>query len=374
MNAAGLWEEGAPPGLTCQVQAGLEFNITIERAIEIMTKLTAFALLLLAPFLATADEPPTSPPRTVPPLKHAKGIVRVAVAQMTIKADGFKPGQDAVDAFVPWMQRAAADKADLLVFPEYLLGDFHLPDALTDKLCAAAKRYNLNVIVGGWEYLPGKTIQHPPEPGTYANCVLVASRDGKIVGKHWKMHGAIGAPPYFWPPEPDERGEQTMVLGEENGVVDLDFGRIGLLTCYDGYFFESFQMPSLRGAEMLVWVNSRGGMVEPHIIKAASFMTCTHVIASNQSVGCGSAICPWPGWALAAVAEKAGEDTLIVANLDLAELRKQRLNNRMLHQRRPEIYSPITQAWQPWKAYPDLKPFEYPAKLPDEKPKNPPGR
>ena len=46
----------------------------------------------------------------------------------------------------------------------------------------------------------------------------------------------------------------------------------------------------------------------------------------------------------------------------------------MLHQRRPEIYSPITQAWQPWKAYPDLKPFEYPAKLPDEKPKNPPGR
>jgi predicted amidohydrolase len=152
-----------------------------------------------------------------------------------------------------------------------------------------------------------------------------------------------------------------MVPGTENGVVDLDFGRIGLLTCYDGYFFESFQMASLRGAEVLVWVNARPGMVEPHIIKAASFITCTHVVAVNQSVGCGSAICAYPGWALAAVAEKPGEEAFIVANLNLSEIRKQRLNNRMLHQRRPEIYTPITQAWKPWEAYPDLKPFTYPA-------------
>ena len=334
---------------------------------EVMTALKTFialALLLLAPLLAVADG-------SVLPLKQSKDSVRVAVAQMTIKREELKPGQDTVDALVPWMQRAAAGKADLLVLPEYLLGDFHLPDKLTEKLCESAKRFNLNVVVGGWEYLPGKTIQHPPEPGTYANSVLVVSRDGKIAGKHWKMHSAVGAnSPYCWPPEPGERGEQTMVLGAENGVVDLDFGRIGLLTCYDGYFFESFEMASLRGAEVLVWVNSRPGMVEPHIVKSASFITCTHVIASNQSVGCGSAICPYPGWALAAVAEKLGEEAFIVANLDLAEIRKQRSNNRMLHQRRPQIYTPITQAWQPWEAYPDLKSFRYAPKTPDVKAKD----
>jgi predicted amidohydrolase len=286
--------------------------------------------------------------------------VRVAVAQMAIDQEKLAPGQDAVDALTPWMDRAVDAGADLLVFPEYLLGAFHLPDPLTKKLCAEVKRRNLNVIVGGWEYLPGAQIKHPPDPGTYANTVLVVDREGQIAGKHRKMHSALGASsPYCWPPEPGERGEYTMVLGESNGVVDLDFGRIGLLTCYDGYFFESFQMPSLRGAEVLVWVNSRGGMVEPHIIKAASFITCTHVVASNQSVGCGSAICPYPGWALAAAAEKPGEEAFIVSDLNLAELREQRLNNRMLHQRRPEIYTPITQNWRPWEAYPDMEPFSY---------------
>ena len=326
-----------------------------------LLKLSMLALALLAPLVSPAGDSAARPAAaSVTPIKQAKDSVRVAVAQMAIKPDELKPGQDTVDALLPWIKRAADQKADLIVFPEYLLGAFHLPDALTDKLCAVAKTNNMSIIVGGWEFLPGVKIQHPPTPNTYANSVLVISRDGKIAGKHHKMHSAVGScSPYNWPPDPGERGEQTMIPGDENAVVDLDFGRIGLLTCYDGYFFESFEMASLRGAEVLVWVNSRPGMVEPHIIKAASFITCTHVVAVNQSIGCGSAICAYPGWALAAVAEKLGEEKLLVADLNLVEIRQQRLNNRMFHQRRPEIYTPITQPWQPWDAYPDLKPFSH---------------
>lgn len=291
-----------------------------------------------------------------------KGSVRVSVAQMNITGSDISPGKDRVDMLTPWMDKAVAEKADLLVFPEYLLGQFHLTDPIIIKLCDEAKRRNLNVIAGGWECKPGTTIKHPPEAGTYSNSVLVVDRQGKIAGKHWKMHAAIGSSsPFNWPPAPGERGEQTMTLGEENGVVDLDFGRIGLMTCYDGYFFESFMMPSLRGAEVLVWVNSRPGMVEPHIIQAASFITCTHVVASNTSNGCGSAICSYPGWKLDAAAPVPESEQLITATLDLKEIRTQRLNNRMLHQRRPEVYKPLTQKWEPWNAYPDLKPFSYEA-------------
>lgn len=319
--------------------------------------------LLLAAGLTLAALPTLaadSAVKTVPPLKQAKDKVRVAVAQMNIKPGDLKPGQDTVDLLQPWITRAAAEKADLLVFPEYILGAFHLPDTLTDKLCAAAKAANLNIIVGGWEFLPGIKIQQPPEPYTYANCLLVVSRDGKIAGKHWKMHAALGGgSPYCWPPDPGERGEHTMVPGKENGVVDLDFGRVGLLTCYDGYFYESFEMPSLRGAEILVWPNGRLGMIEPHLVQAASFLTCTHVIAANQSIGCGSTIVPYPGWKAAAVADKPGEEKLIVADLDMVMLRDQRLNNRMFHQRRPEAYTTITQTWEPWTAYPDMKPFSH---------------
>lgn len=330
-----------------------------------MKTLPVYNLLILSfwagAFPAGAADTASTPARPVPPLRQFKDSVRVSVAQMTIKAEALKAGEDTVDALIPWMKRAVAEKADLLVFPEYLLGDFHLPDRLTDKLCQKAQRHELNVIVGGWERLPGTALEHPPQPGTYANTVLVVTREGKIAGKHRKMHAAVGASsPYFWPPEPGERGENTMVLGEENGVVELDFGRVGLLTCYDGYFFESFQMPSLRGAEVLVWVNSRGGMVEPHVIQAASFLTCTHVVAANSSLGCGSAICSYPGWKLDAVAPVLGSEALITATLNLANLRTQRLNNRMFHQRRPEAYQTLVEKWQPWKAYPHLKPFAYP--------------
>ena len=58
-------------------------------------------------------------------------------------------------------------------------------------------------------------------------------------------------------------------------------------------------------------------------------------------------------------AEEPEKETMIVGDLDLAEIRQQRLNNRMFHQRRPEIYQPIIQDWRPWEAYPDLKPFQY---------------
>ena len=134
-------------------------------------KLSMLTLALLAPLVSLAGENTARPAASsVPPSRQAKDKVRVAVAQMAINPKELKPGQDTVDALLPWIKRAVAEKADLVVFPEYLLGAFHLPDKLTDKLCAVAKTNNINLIVGGWEYLPGKRIQHPPEPGTYANC------------------------------------------------------------------------------------------------------------------------------------------------------------------------------------------------------------
>lgn len=296
----------------------------------------------------------------VAPLEKYRDQVRISVAQMSIEGKTIPQGKDRVDMMTPWMDRAVAEKADMIVFPEYILGPFKMDFPLIDKLRAEAKQRKMHVVVGGWEYLPEATIVHPPEPGTYANTVLVVDREGNIAGKHRKMHSAVGSgSPYNWPPAPDERGEQTMIKGEQNGVIDLDFGRIGILTCYDGYFFESFMMPSLRGAEVLLWVNSRPGMVEAHIVQAASFITCTHVVASNTSNGCGSTICSYPGWRLDAVAPVDKSEELITATLDLKELRNQRLNHRMFHQRRPEVYRALVEPAEPWTAYPFLKPFSY---------------
>ncbi|MCA9427723.1 MAG: carbon-nitrogen hydrolase family protein [Candidatus Omnitrophica bacterium] len=295
---------------------------------------------------------------SVPPLEEYKDSVKIAAVQMVIEEE-FLQEHDSVDALIPYMERAQQDQVDLLVFPEYLLGNFKIPDPLTDKLCAEANKHNLNVIVGGWEYLPGEEFSHPPKEGTFSNTGLVVSREGKIVGKHRKMHPACGAKsPYDWPPEENEVSEILMKLGEEPTVVDLDFGRIGLLTCYDGYFFPTFEIPSLKGAEILVWINGRGGAIEDYIVKTASFMTCTHVVATNQSMGAGTMICAYPANIVENVT-KPGE-AYISSTLDLQFLRGQRKNNRMFHQRRPSAYKDLVKEWEPWEAYPFIEPFRYP--------------
>ncbi len=289
------------------------------------------------------------------PLAASKDSIRVAAVQMDTEG-----GPEAILAAMrPHVLKAAGEDADLIVFPEYILRNFKVPDALTDGLRALAREFEINLIAGGWEFLGDHPVTWPPEPGTYANSALILNRAGEIAGRHHKMYAAIGdGSPYFWPPSPGERGENTMVLGDGSAVVELDFGRIAVLTCYDGYFFESFTSPALRGAEVLVWINGREGAVEEHIVRTASGMTCSHVVATNVSVGAGTQICAYPG-KIKATTTEAGP-AYISADLDLAALRLQRRNNRMFHQRRPELSLPLTQPWAPWENYPDLPLFTHP--------------
>lgn len=309
----------------------------------------------LIPVLVLASA--VAEPLAVPPLADSKDRVRVAAVQLDVSG----APEVVMAALTPHMARAAAEGADLVVFPEYILGNFKVPDATTEGLRALAREHHINLIAGGWEFLEDHPIAWPPEPGTYANSALIINRDGIIVGRHHKMHAAVGdGSPHFWPPAPGERGEHTMVPGGPSAVVDLDFGRVAVLTCYDGYFFSSFESPALRGAEVLVWINGRGGAVEDYIVRTASFMTCSHVVATNQSVGAGTQVCSYPGTVLAATTEPG--DAYITAELDLAALRVARRNNRMFHQRRPELNAPLSEAWKPWTAYPEIPFFTHPPK------------
>ena len=283
-----------------------------------------------------------------------KEIIKVATVQVPLEFDAEK--MDAADLVTPWIERAGQDGVDLVVFPEYILGIFDLPGELTLKVGNAARAAKVNVVVGGWEKLPGYEPVWPPKPKTYANTALIFNRDGEIVGKYRKLYAACGDSPYCWPPKPDELGEWAMVWGEEMPVFDLDFGRIGVLTCYDGYFSPVWETLSLKGAEVIVWINGRPG-IEDYIVNSMSFMQCVAVVTCNNAKGQGAMICDYPARILA-LADKPGE-TYLTAPLNLLELRKQRRNNRMFHQRRPELYKEMLQEQKPWEAYPYIPAHKY---------------
>jgi predicted amidohydrolase len=261
----------------------------------------------------------------------SRSTVKVAAVQMTGNwnwhADKFKP--DSGEKVLEYIDRAAADGADLVVFPELLLGMFKVPSPTTEKISAAAAKHNIYVIAGCFEIL---------EEGGYTNSSLVFDRQGKIIGRYFKMHPAVGGAPFLWPPIADDP-EWTMKDGQDFPVFDLDFGRIGILTCYDGLFPEPFRVLSLKGAEILIWPNARGGAVEDYIVKTAMVQNHVHMICTNKAIGAGTMIAEWPG-RIDQITTDPGEQ-YIVDTLDLSNLRQGRKYSRQFFQRFPEKYTEI---------------------------------
>ncbi len=293
--------------------------------------ISVFTSLLLPALVAWGDEPPKP------------SQVKVAAVQMLgyDKTDLPRPGFDPSAAMVPFIERASKDGAQLVVFPEYLLGRISVPGPQTERIARAAAAGKIYVVVGCWEVF---------DDGSFANTALLFDRSGTIAGKYHKVHAAVdqfeGDPPWSKPPQGKDINwilrndpEWKMNRGDDFPVFNLDFGRIGILTCYDGWFPESFRILSLRGAEILVWINGRRGTVEDFIVKSAMFQDEVAMVATNQAYGSGTMIGQWPAQILAACNEP--KESYITATIDLEQVRKARQNSRNLQQRRPDVYGEI---------------------------------
>ncbi len=269
--------------------------------------------------------------------------VKVAAVQLSGYDKTVTPGLeiDVVGKVISYIEKAAKDSAHLVVFPEYCLGRIHIPGKETEALSAAAALNHIYVVIGGWEVY---------KDGSFSNAALLFGRDGEIMGKYYKTHAAVdkyeGEPAYSQPPGGhDEQWflendpEWIMKKGEEFPIFDLDFAKIGILTCYDGWFPEPFRILSLKGAEILVWVNSRFGAVEDYIVRTAMHHNTVSMICTNQAYGSGTMIADWPN-IIKATCPEAGEQ-YITATLDLKRLRDMRSHDRNAQQRRPDIYQEI---------------------------------
>ena len=89
------------------------------------------------------------------PEKIAKWPDKVKVAAVQIggydKWLKIKEGCSPVESVVKYVERAAADGVQLVVFPEYHLGRISVPGPQTRKISEAAAENSIYVIVGCWE-------------------------------------------------------------------------------------------------------------------------------------------------------------------------------------------------------------------------------
>ena len=174
--------------------------------------------------------------------------------------------QKNLEAFAALIDKAGSEKPDIVCLPEgitvcgtrlkYADVAEAIPGPSTTFLGEVAKRNNTHVVAGIYER-DGHAI--------YNTSVLLA-RDGSLLGKYRKVC------------LPREEIDGGITPGTEYPVFDTDFGRIGMMICWDLHYPEVARELSARGAEVIfmpIW----GG--NETLAKARAIENQIHLVASG---------------------------------------------------------------------------------------------
>lgn len=278
---------------------------------------------------------------------------KITLVQLTTRD---KSPDSIIERMPAFFEEAAEYGSDLIVFPEYVLGQrITVEHPRVQKFFDLARQNEMYAIAGLVE-------SHGEQ---WATTALVVDRQGNLLGRYYKCHPASGPPPHYWPPTSGHDTEARGILGNQFKVFHLDFGPIGVLQCYDGYFPEAWGCTSFEGAEIILWINGRGGVIEDGYCRfAADAYGCAvgANITDGKNTGFAGRFVRAPG-----VREesrlfpriKEPGDGCVHATIDLAGLRRSRKHLRTMHQRRPELYGRLTEDVKIWQDYPDV-PWDFP--------------
>lgn len=107
------------------------------------------------------------------------------------------------------------------------------------------------------------------DDGFARNTAVVINRNGDLAGTYAKVHPTVG--------ECIDRG---VVPGHEAVVIDTDFGRMGLATCYDIGWPDHWRSLKEQGAELIIWPSAYDGGFP---LQAYAWTHFTYVISSVRS-------------------------------------------------------------------------------------------
>ncbi len=171
--------------------------------------------------------------------------------------------------FANLIAKAADQKADIVCLPEavnmaglgidYVTAAEPIPGPTTEYLAKVAKKNNLYIVAGLLER----------DKEVVYNTAILLDRSGNLVGKYRKVS------------LPREEIEGGVTPGDSYLVFDTDFGRIGLLICWDVSFPEAVRSLSLQGAEaifMPIW----GGNIT--LAKARAIENQVYLVTSGYNM------------------------------------------------------------------------------------------
>ena len=216
-----------------------------------------------------------------------------------------------------------------------------IPDGPTVRLMQeVARKHGMVVIV---------PIYEEEITGIYYNTAAVIDADGKYLGKYRKNH-IPHTKPGFWEKyyfKPGNLGYPTF---------ETAFARIGVYICYDRHFPEGARALGLNGAEIVFNPSATvAGLSEylweleqpAHAVANGYFVGAINRVGHEQPWDIGefygkSYFCNPRGKIIAQASRDS--DELVVADLDLEQIREVRNVWQFFRDRRPETYDPLVKA------------------------------
>lgn len=167
------------------------------------------------------------------PLVHRK--IRVA----TTLLPGEKTIEDNVLALVRLIDKAGSEKPDIICMGEAVFNAGSgitpaqcadsIPGKLTQELSGKALQYNSYIVFSMYE----------KDNGCIYNTAVLLDREGEISGKYRKTHLPLC------------EAEDGVTPGNDYPVFTTDFGKIGIMVCWDHWFPEVARILRKNGAEIM---------------------------------------------------------------------------------------------------------------------------
>ncbi|MGE4070134.1 MAG: nitrilase-related carbon-nitrogen hydrolase [Lysobacterales bacterium] len=222
--------------------------------------------------------------------------------------------------------------------PRWYASAERIPDGPTVQLMQEKARQHQMVIV-----VP---IYEEDGPGIYYNTAAVIDADGRYLGKYRKNHIPHCAPG-FWEKFYFRPGN----LGYP--VFDTAYARVGVYICYDRHFPEGARALGLNGAEIVFNPSATVAGLSEYLWKLEQ---PAHAVANAYFIGAINRVgieAPWnigefygqsyfcdPRGQMLAVGSR-DQSELIVADLDLEQIREVRNIWAFYRDRRPDSYGDL---------------------------------
>lgn len=241
-----------------------------------------------------------------------------------------------------YIKEAAENNADLVLFPEVQLTEF-FPQYRNRDAEAYKTDINSDIIRKFRESCKENKIMAVPnvylsENGNAYDASVLISKDGDIIGTQKMVHIA----------EAEKFFEQDYYTESDDGfkVFDTEFGRIGVVVCFDRHYPESMRTEALMGADLILipTVNTKAEPTEMFEweIRVQSFQNivftavCNRVGQEGEMDFCGESIVIDPNGNVIIKADD--REQILYAEIDLKKAEEVRNSKPYLSLRRTEFY------------------------------------